>query len=93
MENKSLAFHFIGAEQWKTWNMETLPMLPEKLEIQVIPKTGKQYQTVKAQLHRKDIGSIVIATDAGREGELPGNYGKRRRLYPAAGKLCIVLYR
>jgi DNA topoisomerase-3 len=57
-------------EQWKTWNMETLPMLPEKLEIQVIPKTGKQYQTVKAQLHRKDIGSIVIATDAGREGEL-----------------------
>ena len=50
--------------------METLPMLPEKLEIQVIPKTGKQYQTVKAQLHRKDIGSIVIATDAGREGEL-----------------------
>lgn len=57
-------------EQWKTWNMETLPMLPEKLEIQVIPKTGKQFQTVKTQMYRKDIGTIIIATDAGREGEL-----------------------
>lgn len=57
-------------EQWKTWKMETLPMLPEKLEIQVIKKTGKQYQTVKTQMYRKDVGEIVIATDAGREGEL-----------------------
>ena len=57
-------------EQWKVWKMETLPMLPEKLEIQVIKKTSKQYQAVKAQMHRKDIKDIVIATDAGREGEL-----------------------
>ncbi len=57
-------------DQWKTWNMETLPMLPEKLDIRVIPKTGKQYQTVKSQLHRADINLIIIATDAGREGEL-----------------------
>lgn len=57
-------------EQWKTWKMETLPMLPEKLEIQVIPKTRKQYQTVKSQMCRKDVNTIIIATDAGREGEL-----------------------
>ncbi len=57
-------------EQWKTWKMETLPMMPEKLEIQVIKKTGKQFQTVKAQMYRKDVGEIIIATDAGREGEL-----------------------
>jgi len=57
-------------EQWKSWKMETLPMLPEKLEIQVIPKTRKQYQAVKTQLYRKDIGTVIIATDAGREGEL-----------------------
>lgn len=57
-------------DQWKEWKMETLPMLPEKLEIQVIKKTGRQYQTVKTQMYRKDIGEIVIATDAGREGEL-----------------------
>lgn len=57
-------------EQWKEWKLETLPMLPEKLEIQVIKKTGRQYQTVKTQMYRKDIGEIIIATDAGREGEL-----------------------
>ncbi len=56
--------------QWKEWKLETLPMLPEKLEIQVIKKTGHQYQTVKTQMYRKDIGEIIIATDAGREGEL-----------------------
>lgn len=56
--------------QWKEWKLETLPMLPEKLEIQVIKKTGRQYQTVKTQMYRKDIGEIIIATDAGREGEL-----------------------
>lgn len=57
-------------EQWKEWKLESLPMLPEKLEIQVIKKTNKQYQVVKTQLHRKDVNQIVIATDAGREGEL-----------------------
>ncbi len=57
-------------EQWKTWKMETLPMMPKTLEIQVIKKTGKQYQTVKTQMYRKDVGEIIIATDAGREGEL-----------------------
>ncbi len=57
-------------EQWKEWKLESLPMLPEKLDIQVIKKTSRQYQAVKAQMYRKDVGEIVIATDAGREGEL-----------------------
>lgn len=57
-------------DQWKEWKLETLPMLPEKLDIQVIRKTNRQYQTVKAQMHRKDVNQLIIATDAGREGEL-----------------------
>lgn len=57
-------------EQWKEWKLETLPMLPKKLELQVIKKTGKQYQTVKSQMYRKDVDTLIIATDAGREGEL-----------------------
>ena len=57
-------------DQWKEWKMETLPMLPERLEIQVIKKSGHQFQIVKKQMYRKDIGQIIIATDAGREGEL-----------------------
>ena len=44
--------------------------MPEKFQLVVIKQTGKQYQTVKNHIYRKDIGDIVIATDAGREGEL-----------------------
>lgn len=57
-------------EIYKTWSIETLPMLPECMKLTVLKKTGKQYSTVKTQLLRKDIKDIVIATDAGREGEL-----------------------
>lgn len=57
-------------KKWKEWNMEVLPMMPKKMELVVIKKTAKQYHAVKTQLFRKDIGEIIIATDAGREGEL-----------------------
>lgn len=56
--------------QYKTWSMETLPMLPEKMELKVIPGTAKQYGVVKGWLHSPEISSLIIATDAGREGEL-----------------------
>ena len=42
----------------------------EKMKLVVIRQTSKQYNAVKTQLYRKDIGEIIIATDAGREGEL-----------------------
>lgn len=45
-------------------------MLPETFRLEVIRQTAKQYQAVKAQIHRKDVDKIIIATDAGREGEL-----------------------
>lgn len=57
-------------KKYKEWKMEDLPMLPEVFQLEVIKQTGKQYQAVKAQIHRKDVGEIIIATDAGREGEL-----------------------
>lgn len=56
--------------QYKTWSMETLPMLPPKMDLEVIPQTAKQYSTVKRLLHSPEVSSLVIATDAGREGEL-----------------------
>ena len=52
------------------WDMGTLPMMPDHMKLVVIRQTAKQYNAVKAQLFRKDIGDIIIATDAGREGEL-----------------------
>ena len=57
-------------EKYKQWNMQDLPMIPKYLRLEVIKQTGKQYNAVKSQIHRKDVNEIVIATDAGREGEL-----------------------
>ena len=45
-------------------------MIPKKMELVVIKQTAKQYNAVKTQLYRNDVGEIIIATDAGREGEL-----------------------
>lgn len=56
--------------KYKTWKLEDLPMLPERLKLTVIKQTGKQFNAVKSQLVRNDVNEIIIATDAGREGEL-----------------------
>lgn len=57
-------------KKFKEWNISYLPMLPEKWELVVIKQTSRQYHNVKSQLFRKDVSEIIIATDAGREGEL-----------------------
>jgi DNA topoisomerase-3 len=57
-------------EKYKTWSLDTLPMLPNKMELVVIKETSKQFGIVKSLLKRPDVDELVIATDAGREGEL-----------------------
>ena len=57
-------------DRYKCWNMEDLPILPKYLKTVVIKKTSKQFNTVKSQINRDDVCEVVIATDAGREGEL-----------------------
>ncbi|HFK1765533.1 DNA topoisomerase III [Bacillus wiedmannii] len=56
--------------KYKTWNLEDLPMLPERMKLVVIKQTGKQFNAVKHQLTRNDVNEVIVATDAGREGEL-----------------------
>ena len=56
--------------KYKEWKMETLPMLPKHMKLVVLKKTGKQFNEVKKLMNRADVSEIVIATDAGREGEL-----------------------
>lgn len=56
--------------KYKEWKMEDLPMLPDTFKLEVIKQTAKQYNAVKTQLYRNDVKDIIIATDAGREGEL-----------------------
>ncbi len=57
-------------KRFEKWDMEDLPMLPEPMQLEVIKQTSKQFYAVKEQMLRKDVKEIVIATDAGREGEL-----------------------
>lgn len=57
-------------EKYKTWRSEDLPMLPAKMELVVIRETAKQFGAVKSLLKMPEIDELIIATDAGREGEL-----------------------
>ena len=52
------------------WSMEDLPMLPENMKLVVIPETSRQFRVVSGLMKRGDVSDLVIATDAGREGEL-----------------------
>jgi DNA topoisomerase-3 len=54
----------------KSWRMEALPFFPDSFRYAPIPATEEQYRTVAALMNRDDVGEIVNATDAGREGEL-----------------------
>lgn len=54
----------------KEWRMEDLPMLPEKMKLKVIKQSSQQFHVVRELMKRGDIDNLIIATDAGREGEL-----------------------
>lgn len=57
-------------KSYKEWKLDVLPMMPDHMKLVVIRQTAKQFQAVKNLIFRKDVGEIIIATDAGREGEL-----------------------
>lgn len=57
-------------EKYKSWKMSDLPMLPAPLKLGVIPQGKKQFYQIKKMLSRSDVKEVIIATDAGREGEL-----------------------
>ncbi len=57
-------------KKYKEWRMQDLPMMPEKMKLKVMRETSHQFQIVSQIMKRNDIGQLVIATDAGREGEL-----------------------
>ncbi len=53
----------------KKWSMETLPFLPKEYKYEIIPNVKKQFNIVKELLNRKDVDTIYVCTDSGREGE------------------------
>ena len=56
--------------KYQKWNLDDLPIIPERMKLVVIKNTAKQFNAIKNLLNRNDIKDIIIATDAGREGEL-----------------------
>lgn len=58
------------SDKYKRWSIQDLPMLPEELSQTVIEDTKSQFKNIKRLLDNMNFDSVVIATDAGREGEL-----------------------
>ncbi|ANY65204.1 DNA topoisomerase III [Paenibacillus sp. BIHB 4019] len=56
--------------KYRTWNLEDLPLLPAKMNLKVMKETSHQFKAVAQLCKRSDISELIIATDAGREGEL-----------------------
>ena len=57
-------------QKYKQWRLEDLPMIPPRMKLKIIKQSSHQFAAVKLLMQRSDIGELVIATDAGREGEL-----------------------
>ncbi|RXZ00122.1 DNA topoisomerase III [Fictibacillus sp. S7] len=57
-------------KEYKTWRMEDLPIIPKEMGLKLIRQVSHQYKGIEQLARRKDVGEFIIATDAGREGEL-----------------------
>ena len=57
-------------EQWKGWNMSSLPMVPERFGIKITNDKGvqKQFNTIKTLIAQAEM--VINCGDAGQEGEL-----------------------
>lgn len=55
--------------KYKRWSFDTLPFLPSEYKYEVISSAKSQYEIVKNLLLRKDVETIYVCTDSGREGE------------------------
>ena len=57
-------------KEFSNVSLENLPMIPKYMKTEIIKKTFKQYKIIETAVNRKDVNEVIIATDAGREGEL-----------------------
>ena len=55
--------------RYKKWSLTTIPFLPDTYKYEVISSVKKQFGIVKKILTDKDVDTIYICTDSGREGE------------------------
>jgi DNA topoisomerase III len=64
----------IDKKKYGYWRLETLPIIPEKFELKPSEDSKGKFALLKKLIARKDIGEVVNACDAGREGELIFTY-------------------
>lgn len=65
----TMSYPEVYDEKLKRWSLETLPFLPKEFKYQVIDSVKKQFAIVSGLLNRKDVSTIYVCTDSGREGE------------------------
>lgn len=65
-------------EQWRGWNMSSLPMVPERFGIKVTEDKIKQFNIIKDLISKAEM--VINCGDAGQEGELI-----QRWIYQKAG--------
>lgn len=73
--------HLVGLKEpeeldarYKRWRAEDLPILPQRMELKVLPKTRSQFSVLKKLMNSTEVDSLICATDSGREGELIFRY-------------------
>ncbi|MDE5678845.1 MAG: type IA DNA topoisomerase, partial [Lachnospiraceae bacterium] len=72
---------------YKKWSYDTIPFIPKEFKYEVIDSVKKQFAIVSGLLSRKDVSTIYVCTDSGREGEyiyrlveqMAGVKGKERK--------------
>ncbi len=64
----------IDKKMYGFWRLEVLPIIPDKFGLKPIEQSKERYDALKKLLARKDIGTVINACDAGREGELIFTY-------------------
>lgn len=83
----TMSYPEVYDEKYKRWSLATLPFIPSEFKYEIIKSAAKQYRIVASLLNRRDIDTIYVCTDSGREGEYiyrlveqqAGVRGKKRR--------------
>ena len=57
-------------EAYKKWSLDNLPILPDRFRTKPVAKTKDRLRELKKAIQREDVGEVINACDAGREGEL-----------------------
>ena len=65
----TMSYPEVYDEKYRRWSFDTIPFLPEEFKYEVIAGTKKQYTIVSSLMNRKDVSTIYVCTDSGREGE------------------------